>query len=106
MENYWISQNKEKFEYVNEYLPTFLKQRPNLTSAISQAENRYEEAYNLMTALTPKQQADVKKAALPKRDAPNNPAGVPKSTVMQQHEDVMNMSDSEFAQWRAKARRR
>src|SRR6187431_1333752 len=47
-EKLWIKQNPEKYERVNEYLPQFLKQRPNLASAINLASNRYEEAYELM----------------------------------------------------------
>lgn len=106
-EKMWIKQNPEKYEKVNEYLPTFLKQRPNLASAINLASNRYEEAYTLMEALTPKQQQQLKKETAPKKEAPNSPTGVPKAAAMNDNIDVMNMTDAEFSAWRkSKARRR
>lgn len=106
-EKMWIKQNPEKYEKVNEYLPTFLKQRPNLSSAINLASNRYEEAFTLMEALTPKQQQQLKKESAPKKEAPNAPSGVPKAAAMNDNIDVMNMSDAEFSAWRkSKARRR
>src|SRR5258708_4480532 len=49
-ERIWIKANPEKYERVNEDLERFLKQRPNLASAIAQSTNRYEEAYTLMNA--------------------------------------------------------
>ena len=100
-EKLWIRQNPEKYEKVNEYLPTFLKQRPNLASAINLASNRYEEAYTLMEALTPKQQQQLAKDTKPhKKEAPNAPGGVPKAAVLNEAVDVMSMSDSEFVAWR------
>lgn len=106
-EKLWIKQNPEKYERVNQHLPQFLKQRPNLASAINLASNRYEEAYTLMDALTPKQQAQLSKAAPPKKEAPNAPGGVPKAAALNDAVDVMGMSDSEFAAWRnAKKRSR
>jgi len=105
-EQYWIRSNPEKYEYVNENLEKFLKQRPNLTSAIDSAGNRFEEAYTLMNALTPRQQASMQKAAPPKRDAPFSPTGVPKGASLNEAVDVMQMSDKEFGEWRHKARRR
>ena len=106
-EKMWIKQNPEKYERVNQYLPQFLKQRPNLASAINLASNRYEEAYTLMDALTPKQQAQLSKAAPPKKEAPNAPGGVPKAAALNEAVDVMAMTDSEFAAWRnAKKRSR
>lgn len=105
-EKLWIKQNPEKYEKVNEYLPQFLKQRPNLASAINLASNRYEEAYELMDKLTPKQQQELKKVAQPKKEAPNAPGGVPKAAAMNDAVDVMGMSDSEFAAWRATKRKR
>jgi hypothetical protein len=104
-ERMWIKQNPEKYEKVNEYLPQFLKQRPNLASAINLSSNRYEEAYTLMEALTPKQQQQMKTGANPKKEAPNAPGGVPKAAAMSQTVDVMNMNDAEFAEWRQSKRR-
>lgn len=107
-ERLWIKNNPEKYERINEYLPTFLKQRPNLALAINQSANRYEEAYTLMDALTPKQQQQLKKdVAPPKKEAPNAPGGVPKAAALNEAVDVMTMSDAEFAAWRqAKKKRR
>jgi hypothetical protein len=105
-ERQWIKQNPDLYEEVNEYLPQFLKQRPNLASAINQATNRYEEAYTLMKALSPKQQKELKASAPPKKEAPNAPTSVPKSAALNDAIDVMNMSDSEFAAWRASKRKR
>jgi hypothetical protein len=105
-ERLWMKQNPEKVEELNELLPTFLKQRPHLARAIEDAPNRYEEAYLLMNALSPKQQTELKKAVKPKAEAPNSPGSVPKSAVLNDAVDVMNMSDKEFAEWRASKKRR
>lgn len=106
-EKLWIKQNPEKYEKVNQYLPQFLKQRPNLASAINSASNRYDEAYTLMEALTPKQQQQLKQSSQPKKEAPNAPGGVPKAAALNEAIDVMSMSDSEFNAWRqAKKKRR
>jgi len=105
-EKMWIKQNPEKYEKINEQLPTFLKQRPNLASAINAAGNRYEEAFTLMEALTPKQQQTLTKAATPKKEAPGAPTSVPKVTAMNQAVDVMTMSDSEFSAWRKSQKKR
>lgn len=105
-ERMWIKANPDKYEKINEFLPQFLKQRPNLASAINSAQNRYEEAYTLMEALTPKQQQQIVKAAQPKREAPNSPASVPKAASLNQAIDVMSMSDAEFNKWRQEQRRR
>lgn len=105
-ERLWIKSNPEKYEKVNDFLPNFLKQRPNLASAINSATNRYEEAYTLMEALTPKQQQQIKAVAAPKKEAPNAPTGIPKAAAMNQTVDVMSMSDTEFAAWRQSQKRR
>lgn len=105
-ERMWIKQNPEKYEKVNEFLPQFLKQRPNLASAINLSTNRYEEAYTLMEALTPKQQQQIKAAATPKKEAPNSPGGVPKAASMNQAVDVMSMNDAEFSAWRLAQKKR
>lgn len=105
-EKQWIKNNPEKYERVNQYLPQFLKQRPNLASAIDQATNRYEEAYELMDKLTPKQQQQLAKQAAPKKEAPNAPGGVPKAAALNEAVDVMNMSDSEYRAWRDSKKKR
>lgn len=105
-EKRWIKENPEKYERVNEFLPQFLKQRPNLASAINLAANRYEEAYELMDKLSPKQQQQIRQAAQPKKQAPNAPGGVPKAAALNDAVDVMNMSDTEFAAWRASKKKR
>jgi len=99
-EKMWIKANPEKFEKINEHLTEFLKQRPNLTGAIESASNRYEEAYTLMEALTPKQQKQLKTVAPPKKDAPNAPSSMPKATAMNQAVDFGSMSDEEFGKWK------
>lgn len=104
-ERTWIRQNPEKVSDINEKLAEFLKQRPHLASAIENAPNRYEEAWELMDKLTPKQKAALRPAP-PKRDAPGNPAGIPKAAAMNQSLDVMTMSDSEFNAWRNSQRKR
>jgi len=108
-EKSWIKNNPEKYEMVNQYLPQFLKQRPNLAGAIQQASNRYEEAYTLMDALSPKQQKQLTKAATPsiqKKEAPNAPGGVPKAAALNQAVDVMTMNDSEYQAWRTAQKKR
>lgn len=107
-ERLWIKQNPEKYEMVTNQLPQFLKQRPNLASAINMASNRYEEAFELMDKLTPKQQSQLKKESAPvaKKPAPNAPGGVPKSAAMADAVDVMNMSDAEFYAWRQSKKRK
>lgn len=106
-ERRWIKDNPEKYEQVNEYLPKFLKQRPHLAAAINLAPNRYEEAFQLMEALTPKQQKQLHQATKPpKQEAPNAPGGVPKAAALNEAVDVMNMTDAEFSAWRASKRKR
>ena len=99
-ERMWIKSNPEKAAFINENLTDFLKKKPNLTSAISEASNRYEEAYMLLDALTPRQQAQLKpkaKAAV----APGSPNAVPKAASLNQAVDVMSMSDKEYQDWRS-----
>jgi len=105
-ERMWIKHNPEKYERVTEFLPTFLKQRPNLTSAINLAANRYEEAYTLMEALTPKQEQKMRQVPQPKKEAPNAPGSVPKAAALNEAVDLMNMSDKEFAEWRQSRKKR
>jgi hypothetical protein len=105
-EKSWIKSNPEKFDMVKELLPQFLKQRPNLARAIEEATNRYEEAYTLMVALTPKQQQQLAKPPAPKKEAPNAPGGIPRAAAMNEAVDVMNMSDAEFSAWRATKKKR
>ena len=105
-EKMWAKNNPEKLEKVNELLPEFLKQRPNLALAINSASNRYEEAYILMEALTPKQQQQLKATASPKKEAPGSPTNVPKGAALSHAVDVMNMSDNEFHSWRKSQKRR
>lgn len=106
-ERNWIQDNPEKYEKVNEYLPQFLKQRPHLAAAINLAPNRYKEAFQLMEALTPKQQQQLHQATKPpKKEAPNSPGGVPKAAALNETVDVMNMTDAEFSAWRQSQRKR
>lgn len=104
-ERLWIKANREKYEYVNANLKTFLDQRPNLASAIHQSSNRYEEAYELMDKLIPKAQSTPRSQATPRKEAPNSPGGIPKAAALKESVDVMNMSDSEFRAWRDSKKR-
>jgi hypothetical protein len=104
-EKSWFRDHPEKYEYVMENLTQFLQQRPNLAGAIGSATNRYEEAWTLMEALTPKQKQQMKQPTQ-KKASPNSPAAIPKAASMNQAVDLMSMSDKEFAEWRAQKRRR
>lgn len=103
-ENIWRKTNPERFAYVDENLKEFLNKRPNLATAIMQSSNRYEEAWELMNALTPKQQQQLKVATV-KKDAPGAPSSVPKAAALNQAVDVMSMTDSEFHAWRSAQKR-
>lgn len=103
-ERKWARDNPDKYQKITDDLPQFLKIRPNLASAIEASTNRYEEAWDLMSALTPKQQQQLK--AKPKSDAPGSPSGIPKSAAMSETVDLMNMSDAEFNSWRSQKRGR
>ena len=99
-ERMWIKSNPEKAEFINKNLANFLKKKPNLTSAISDSSNSYEEAYLLVDALTPRQQAQLK-PKVQQKVAPGSPTSVPKAAAMNQNVDVMTMSDSEYREWRS-----
>jgi YesN/AraC family two-component response regulator len=102
LEDSWERENPEKFKRVKEDLPAFLETRPNLCPAIVSSKNRYKEAWELMSALSPKQQHQA--VQKPKPQAPGSPSGVPKSAAMSENVDLMNMSDSEFNDWRKQKR--
>lgn len=104
-ERQWKKSNPEKCQRVDEHLLQFLKQRPNLASAIDSASNRYEEAYTLMEALTPKQQQQLKAQAV-KKEAPNSPTGVPKMAAINEVVDLRSMDDKQFNEWRKGKQRR
>lgn len=104
-ERSWIKNNPEKYERVNELLPEFLKRRPNLASAINEATNRYEEAWELMDKLSPKEQKQMAKPSPVKKEAPGSPSSVSKAASMNQAVDVMTMSDAEFNAWRRSQKR-
>jgi hypothetical protein len=105
-EDEWKKHNPEKLAEINENLQEFLKQRPHLARAIEDAPNRFEEAWTLMDALSPKQKVALRPAVTAKKDAPGNPSGMPKAAAMNQAIDVMAMSDSEFNAWRNSQRKR
>lgn len=105
-ERSWARQNPDKVEYVNENLKQFLKQRPHLAAAIDLAPNRYEEAFELMDKLSPKQKQTLREAPpKPKKEAPNAPGSVPKAAALNEAVDYMKMSDAEFNAWRQEKRR-
>lgn len=103
-EEMWAESHKEEMTYVNEHLEDFLKLKPHLAQAIGAANNRYAEAYELMTALTPRQRQEMKQS--PKKAAPKNPTSVPKAAGVQEAVDVMSMSDEEYRAWRQSKRKR
>lgn len=103
-ERLWMKQNPEKAEKINEELPQFLKQRPHLAQAIAASPNRYEEAYLLMNAFSPREKKVEAPKAQPK-PAPGSPSSVPKGAALDQTVDVMNMDDSEFRKWRQSLKR-
>jgi hypothetical protein len=104
-ERQWIKNNPEKHDRLTAELEDFLRQRPHLAEAIKHAPNRWEEAYTLMEALSPRQQAMMKKEPN-RKQAPHAPTSVPKSAAINQAVDVMNMTDAEFNAWRASKKRR
>jgi len=103
-ENRWIKEHPELYEQVTDMLPEFLKRRPNLAHAIDGAVNRYEEAFELMDKLTPKEQARLKVAPV-KKSTPGSPVGTPKAAALAETADVMSMNDAEFARWRQSRKR-
>jgi len=100
-EKRWLKDNPEKAAIVDERLADFLKERPNLTTAIAQAPNRYDAAFELIDKLTPRQEVAEKRPTQVERDAPGSPSGVPKGAGLSQAANVMGMSDSEFLKWRS-----
>lgn len=105
-EKTWIRQNPEKAEVINEKLANFLKRRPNLAAAIEASSNRYEEAWELMDKLSPRQKAVLSSPPATKKDAPNSPSGVPKAAAINQAVEFSDMTDKEFNAWRATKRKR
>jgi hypothetical protein len=108
-ERLWIKNNPDLYEEINEHLANFLKLKPHLAMAINQAPNRYEEAYELMSKLSPKQQQQVKAQPAQqaqKKAAPNAPGSVPRAAALNDAVDVMQMDDKEFAAWRDSKRKR
>lgn len=101
-ERNWSRSNPEKSALVDQKLETFLKQRPHLRDAIANAPNRYEEAYLLMEAFTPKVAARLPE----RREAPGAPTSVPKGASANKVMDVMSMTDKEYIEWRNTKRRR
>lgn len=105
-ERQWIKNNPEKHDRLTQNLEDFLKQRPHLAEAIKHAPNRWEEAYTLMEALTPRQQMTTGlRKEQPRKQSPNAPTTVPKAAGINEAVDVMNMSDAEFSAWRASKKR-
>lgn len=106
-EETWIENNPEKLAIINERLPEFLQQRPNLKYAIEHSANRYLEAWNLMEALNPKQKEALKQAAVTqKKAAPNSPSSVPKAAALNESINLMNMTDAEYFKWRESQKKR
>jgi len=105
-ERAWIKDFPERAAEVNEKLGEFLKQRPNLASAIESSTNRYEEAWELMDKLSPKQKSALRPVASAKKDAPGSPSSVPKAAAINQAVDFSGMTDAEFNTWRQQKRKK
>jgi len=105
-ERAWIKDFPERAAEVNEKLGEFLKQRPNLASAIEGSTNRYEEAWELMDKLSPKQKAALRPTVSAKKDAPGSPSSVPKAAAINQAVDFSAMTDQEFNAWRQQKRKK
>jgi len=105
-EKLWIKSNPEKAQLVNEGLTDFLKKRPNLSSAVGGASNRYEEAWEFMDKLDPSKRSQTRRDPQPKKLAPESVGTVPKIAVMNQAVDVMSMSSQEYQDWRKSKKRR
>ena len=104
-EHTWANENPEKTVFVETELEEFLRARPHLGPALQNAPNRLQEAYELLTALSPKQREKTSQQPA-RKDVPGSPGGVPKAASMNQGVDVMNMSDTEFREWRNTKRKR
>jgi hypothetical protein len=104
-ERIWIKSNSEKKQYVDENLESFLQKKPNLRLAIAESSNRYEEAYTLMEALSPKERRQIAQP-VQRKAAPGSPTAVPKAAAMNQAVDVMSMNDTEYREWRQAQRKR
>jgi hypothetical protein len=104
LEHLWKRENPDKWEKVDRDLEDFLQMRPNLASAIEASANRYEEAWALMNAFSPKQKQQV--APKPASNAPGSPASVPKAAAMDQAVNLMQMSDKDFNAWRQQLKKR
>ena len=103
-ERKWARDNPEMYQKITDDLPAFLKLRPNFAGAIDQSSNRYEEAWALMQAFSPKQKQQIVEQSKP--PAPGSPSGVPKAASLNESVDLMNMSDAEFNTWRKEKRKR
>lgn len=100
-EEIWAENFPDRAEAVEQELEDFIKQRPNLALAIQNSPNRLKEAWELMSALAPKKSDQRAKQ---RKDVPASPGTVPKSASLNESVDVMNMSDSEFREWRKSKR--
>lgn len=105
MEALWAKQNPDKVHDVQDRLEELIKTKPHLRLAIEAAPNRYEEAWILLNALTPRQRASLKPSQTQKKPAPGSPTSVPKSAGMNESVNLMTMTDAEFNEWRKSKRR-
>jgi|SRR5690606_38842212 len=106
----WAERNPEKMRIIEQELEDFLKTRPNLAHAIQSSTNRYQEAWDLLSALSPKQRErekeKAKALAAPKKEAPMSPGTIPKAAAMNEAVDLMTMSDDDFIKWRRSVAKR
>jgi hypothetical protein len=102
-ERQWARNNPEKYERLQANLEDFLEKKPYLAEALKHAPNRWEEAYELMDALSTKERK-VAKPVEKRRDAPNSPTSVPKASAINEVKDFMAMTDAEYRAYRESKR--
>lgn len=103
-ESDWLENNKDKLEIINEKLPELLKQKPHLKNAVGDALNRYQEAWEQIMGHS--KLKEPKERVQKQNNAPGSPANLPKSAGVNQGFNVMEMTDAEFNEWRAKQRKK
>lgn len=113
-EKSWIKNNPDKMEIIEEKFEEFLKQKPHFVSSLEKSNNRYEDAWHLLSSYyrvsdSKKQNAtrmNTQRADMPQNMAPQSPAGIPKSAGIDQAVNVMKMTDKEYDAWVGTKKRR
>ena len=93
--------------WIEAKLEPILAKKPYLSSVISQAENRYARAMEIIDDYTPKSSDnEVRKKLDENGNKPGNPAGVAKGAGVSKLESLRSMSRKEFSEYRAQLRGR